>query len=168
MMGYLLHRVHHFDINKYELSKLGRRKKVAIIFDGTLLLYAFLEVIFIILLLTSFQAFDHLEFSFYFFAAIIFGGLCAVFTTKTNPQMHTFFAGITIICSIIGALVFGTYLLQVNSALAIAQLILDVLVISVVLKMFIKTHTLVGKYEFVFFTGIFLWNCLNTIPLLLK
>jgi hypothetical membrane protein len=154
----------NIDLKEHTISYLASDKKIGKLFNLSLFVFAIVQVVFSIIVS---QKIGHGRGSteiVLFVIGGIFLCLASIFTTNKRPLLHTVSAGACVFFVSLGVILLSMQLLATNKIIGIVALGATMLIpISYLLR-----NKLTGAYwEFVLFSGVFIWNIVLTVPLFL-
>ena len=159
----------NYNWHKQTFSYFGCKKtRASKVFNTSVLLYSIFQSVFLWQISTLYQSPGAFIALVLLFSTIPAGILCSYFTGTKSSLIHNLMVGIIIFNSCLGGLIWCWVVLSFHPLIGIMQSLLTIGVIAILIRGVIKRKYFPANYEAVFFGGIFLWNCLNTLPLLTR
>jgi len=152
------------NLKKHTISHLAGDKKLGKYFNFSLLAFSIVQVIFSIVVIKKVGGSTGSIEKTLFIVGGIFLCLASVFTSIKYPFIHAISAGVCTLLVSIGVILLSFQLFSSNRIIATTALMATLLIPA----SYLLRNKFTGAFwEFILFSGVFIWNITLTIPLFL-
>ncbi len=161
---FLIGRAKKFNCSLDPVCKLGSLKETEKVFNAALITFSVGQIIIVITMINVFGS-SFISLSLWLLVISSMAGLLAgIITMKRNLKIHIMLARFAFFMTVFGGLLYGTFLLQNNLALAIKTILISITT-GLLLIFYSKSKRVAATAEIIFFLSLSVWDILNTIYL---